>query len=220
MGFDLADGVRFCETSGRFIFLDLARDRYSCLPAEAEPSFRRLVLGARLTSNDRQVLGDLARDGLLRPSRRRPPLAPPDLSAPDGTLVFTDREVDRAMLVRALWRLGAAAVELRIRPLSRIVRRLERRKRLLPGYSEDIRTALLEVAAAFRRTELFAAPLDRCLPRSIAAFEALIDRRVPASLVFGVRLQPFGAHCWVQHCRTLVNESVDQVRNFTPILVI
>jgi len=220
MNFELADGVRFCETSGRFIFLDIRRDCYFCLPAETEQSFRRLARGRRLSANDGLVLDGLARDGLLKPSRRRIRLAPERPPVPDRSLALADRKVASAMVARSLWCLVSAGAQLRLCPLRRIVRRLERLKRGLAGCSEDVGPALIEVAAAFRRTELFAAPLDRCLPRSIAAFEALIDRRVPASLVFGVRLQPFGAHCWVQHCRTLVNESVDQVRNFTPILVI
>jgi hypothetical protein len=79
---------------------------------------------------------------------------------------------------------------------------------------------LAEVAAAFRLSRLIASPLDRCLPRSLAAAHGLLDRDIVPELVFGVRLQPFAAHCWVRHGQVLVNESLDQVRNFTPILTL
>ncbi|RYM07421.1 lasso peptide biosynthesis B2 protein [Sphingobium cupriresistens] len=39
-------------------------------------------------------------------------------------------------------------------------------------------------------------------------------------VVLGVQLGPFSAHCWVQHEDRLVNDRVDMVRTFTPILVL
>jgi hypothetical protein len=36
--------------------------------------------------------------------------------------------------------------------------------------------------------------------------------------IFGVRVHPFAAHCWLQHGDTVVNDSLDFVRRFTPIM--
>ena len=41
-----------------------------------------------------------------------------------------------------------------------------------------------------------------------------------ADLVFGVRLQPFLAHCWVQHKETVLNEPFDKVRPYSHIMVV
>jgi hypothetical protein len=38
--------------------------------------------------------------------------------------------------------------------------------------------------------------------------------------VIAVRTGPFAAHCWLQTDLFLINESLDEARNFTPILVI
>ena len=60
---------------------------------------------------------------------------------------------------------------------------------------------------------------DACLPHSLAVAERLIRAGQPAQLVFGVRLGPFAAHCWVQQGSLVVNDRVEIVRTFTPILV-
>jgi hypothetical protein len=221
MGFALRDGISFCETGGRFIFLDIVKDRYTSLAGEAECSFRRLALGEPLSCSDHAVLSGLVASGLLDPApggaRPLPCATPPK---PERSLVDEDYPVGPAVLVHALWRLTRSAMALKLRPLWATVARLERRKARLESDVKASDSFLAEVAAGFKRTALIAAPLDQCLPRSVAAAHALLDRNIRADLVIGVRLQPFGAHCWVQHGSTLVNEAVDQVRNFTPILVV
>lgn len=221
MGFALRDGVSFCETGGRFIFLDVAKDRYSLLAGEVELSFRRLVCGKPLSPDDYAVLSGLEGGGLLGlvpdAVRPHPCSAPPK---PERSLVDQDYRVGPAVLAHALWRLTRGAMALKLGPLRATVARLERRKAQLAGEVTAPDSCLAEVAASFQRIALIAAPLDQCLPRSVAAVHALLDRGVRTDLVIGVRLQPFGAHCWVQRGSTLVNETVDQVRNFTPILVV
>ena len=39
-------------------------------------------------------------------------------------------------------------------------------------------------------------------------------------LVFAVMTRPFAAHCWVQLDETVLNDRLDHVRKFTPILVV
>ncbi len=221
MGFVLRDGVSFCETGGRFIFLDLADDRYSLLAGEAERSFRRLAFGERSRPDDHAILCGLVGSGLLclapDGAQPQPCPAPPK---PARSLADEDCFIGPTVLAHALWRLTGSAAALKFRPLRTIVARLERRKARLGSEAKAPDICLAEVAAGFKCAALIAAPLDQCLPRSVAAVHALLDRGVRADLVIGVRLQPFGAHCWVQHGSTLVNETVDQVRNFTPILVV
>ena len=43
---------------------------------------------------------------------------------------------------------------------------------------------------------------------------------LPADFVIGVSLHPFAAHSWVQWGTVLVNDQLDAVRHFTPILVL
>ena len=69
-----------------------------------------------------------------------------------------------------------------------------------------------------RRTVI--SPLDNCLSQSVAIAGRLLHRNVRATLIIGVRLGPFNAHCWVQRDDRLVNDRFDMVRMFTPILAI
>ncbi len=38
--------------------------------------------------------------------------------------------------------------------------------------------------------------------------------------VFGVKTEPFDAHCWVQHGEIVLNDAPDRVRQYSPILVV
>jgi len=38
--------------------------------------------------------------------------------------------------------------------------------------------------------------------------------------VFGVKLNPFSAHCWVQAGDIVLNDAIDHVTIHTPILVV
>jgi hypothetical protein len=35
-----------------------------------------------------------------------------------------------------------------------------------------------------------------------------------------VKLEPFGAHCWIQDDDTVLNDTVEVVRQYTPVLVV
>lgn len=221
MGFVLREGLSFCETSGRLVFLDLASDRYFCLEHEADCALRRLTGGEPLAREDVTVLADLVAHGLLAQTTEgaRPQACSPP-PEPERSLLDEDLPVGSAALAHALWRLARSAFALKVRPLRAIIASTMKRKTQLSPEAEAPAPIAAEVAGAFKRSALIAAPLDRCLPRSFATAHALLDRKLRPDLVFGVRLHPFGAHCWVQHGRTLVNETLDQVRNFTPILVV
>ena len=220
MNFELREGISCCEAGGRFLFLDLGRNRYFALEPEAEQTFRSVVARDAPAPGDRARLDRLVESGLLAPAdwdaRPNPCPAPP---APECSLLEENLHAGSFALAHALCRLALGVLVLKLRPLSAILARLQDRKRTIePCESDD--AALLDVAAAFSRSGLIAAPLDQCLPRSIAITHALLDRHIAPLLVVGVRLKPFGAHCWVQHGSTVVNETVDNVRNFTPILVV
>ena len=86
------------------------------------------------------------------------------------------------------------------------------------------RDATLDLAAARDFTTAFLRlrplyPLDRqCLFEALALIEFLARSRIHPSWVFGVRLDPWRAHCWVQHGDVLFNDSLDEVLQYTPIM--
>lgn len=61
---------------------------------------------------------------------------------------------------------------------------------------------------------------DRCLLDSLTLLRWLGDLRSGAALVFGVKLNPFAAHCWVQADDLVLNDRLENVAAFTPIRAI
>ncbi len=98
---------------------------------------------------------------------------------------------------------------------ARIINELRARKR----HTGDARHSFIEARAAeFQAARcLFPAP-PNCLPDSLALLDYLYNQGVVADLVIGVRMAPYGAHCWVQTREALLNEAVDYAASFTPIL--
>lgn len=74
------------------------------------------------------------------------------------------------------------------------------------------------VTASWRSRRLWSAE-DRCLPRSLALAHLLREAGSGAKLALGVMGQPFAAHAWVQDGDVVLNDTLDHVRLFTPILI-
>lgn len=159
----------------------------------------------------------------------RPPLARPCVSAPDGPGEAVEVTIAPVRRMR-----GAPARRAQLGPLLRLwllerrYARLLRRGGLDAGLSLlesvtpmtrsacSLAVALIDAAAASRRLW---SPRDRCLPRSLALVHALRTLGHPALLVLGVALQPFAAHAWVQAGEVVLNDELDHVLLFAPILV-
>jgi hypothetical protein len=60
----------------------------------------------------------------------------------------------------------------------------------------------------------------QCLQDSLALAGWLKRRGVQPTVVFGVAVPAFAAHCWVQHDDAILNDSFDRVSRFTPILAL
>lgn len=124
------------------------------------------------------------------------------------------------MSAGAVARLIATSIILPIVPLHVVLRHLRLRKEKIQVSCAPPTLFLEQAASLFKLGSLLATPLDHCLPRSVWAAHCLLDRGILPDLIFGVRLNPFSAHCWVQCGETVMNDRLDDVRNYTPILVL
>lgn len=73
---------------------------------------------------------------------------------------------------------------------------------------------------AFEHARLLRTAAERCLPRSIALALCLASRGDRSHVVLGVRVSPFGAHSWAQQGDTVLNDSLEEVNRYHPILVV
>ncbi|HSI16266.1 MAG TPA: lasso peptide biosynthesis B2 protein [Sphingomonas sp.] len=221
MGFRLRAGLSFCLVAGKPIFLDTIEDRYFSLSASSEQSFLALIAGDRGPAILEGV-ARLANDRLLEhtsgDARPLPCLSPPVARA---SLLDAPRPpLDPLALATAGIELAWVTAMLRRGRLHALIEGVKRRKARLVSTNPQSGRAMRVAAAAFARTRYWSSPHDRCLARSIAIARRLIATGCGPDLIIAVQVQPFRAHCWVQHQGLLVNDRFDTVEPFTPILVV
>lgn len=221
MGFTLRNGISFCRVGDRIIFLDIVADRYFCLSPEAEHSFRALAEDGTPPPDDVHVQGLLARGLLMASAAPEAPAACRPIVMPQTSIL--DMDLPRPALAgttSALCCLAATRVRLKMAGLGRTLSWLSIRKSRLPTSRAFPEGEVERIMAGFVSAAHFASQIDLCLANSIAVASRMIAKGMQPDVVLGVQLGPFSAHCWVQHEGRLVNDRVDMVRTFTPILVL
>lgn len=78
----------------------------------------------------------------------------------------------------------------------------------------------ITTALAFRGARRLVPFKGNCLSDSLALIGWLFERGEGATLVFGVKLDPFAAHCWVQSGDVVLNDRPERVERFTPVRII
>jgi hypothetical protein len=211
MSHQLREGLSFCFVGDRAVFLDLPGDRYFCLGSDLEDRFRAWAAGGAVDDA-------LVHHGLLMLGTT--PLICTPAEAPTASLLETEHDRPRASLVpAALLHFAVTSASLRLAGLAATVARFRRHKeRARAGASDEGLAGA--IAHAHEATALLTASHDKCLTRSIAAASHMASRGVAPTLVLGVRLRPFHAHCWVQLGGRIANDRIENVRTFTPILAI
>ncbi|QUD90132.1 lasso peptide biosynthesis B2 protein [Phenylobacterium montanum] len=219
MPIQLSGDITFCETAGRLVFLDSARDRYFSLGGTAEHAFRQLWAGKAIDDCDAARLG---RFGLLEPAETivrpiQPPItAAPTRSALETGIYMAFRRQDLVQTARAL---ALAEWSLR-RGFGPALRRLAQRKAALPATPDAAAPSPAELALAYHRHRS-ALPFRKiCLRDSLALLELLTRHGARADLVFGVKLDPFNAHCWVQAGEVVLSDALDVALAHQPIRVV
>lgn len=188
---ELSSRCGFGLVSGRPLFLDLKSDSYFLLEPEEE---RRWLAhggnGGRATRVTRPARSLLSR----RPGRSRPRLA------------------EVAGLARLILRTRRALAR---RPLAQLVDEALAPPTVAPKAHDPAIAAL-----RFRDARRWIPIESHCLTDSLALLTYLRDRGQGAMLVFGAKLDPFAAHCWLQAGDLLLNDSIDRIEIFTPVLAI
>jgi hypothetical protein len=106
------------------------------------------------------------------------------------------------------------------RSLSEAVTQLRRVKSKCGVHEIAPGSPAARILRAFEYAKVLRSAADRCLPRSIALGLCLARIDVSCDVIIGVKLGPFAAHCWVQAGDEVLNDSVEEVARFTPILVV
>jgi len=213
----LADHLGTCEVDGRTVMLDLRRDRYFLLDADTSTALRRWRAEEGLESDDPAIIR-LNTMGMIVSADATAS------EADDRPAVPTTSLLDQiAPLQPGAWSVlpEVAAImwgtrrRLSHRGLQSEVDAFRRRK---PSEVRDSDPAVQ--LARFRAARRLVPIAPTCLTDSLALAAFLASRGIPADLVFGVKLDPFAAHCWLQNQQAILNDAADAVTEFTPIMAV
>lgn len=222
--------VHFCQRGDAFVFLDLKQDDYTLVNGPAAAALKTLTLQPveSLKVSDKNLhhdLKELLHGGLLTtqhaPGRS---VAPTRAEVAVECLVehetIRDARVTPGQLATFLVACTKARMSLRWRKIEDTVMSVAHRKQKhAPAHPVDLMLARRLTATFLKLRSLFPANY-LCLFDSLALLEFLAKYRVFPDWIFGVRLEPWAAHCWVQYGHCTFNEDFEEAANYTPIMVI
>ena len=214
------EDVFACSPNGQTILLDLRTGRYAAMSSSAGAALHRLQTHGELDAAGRQAVAPLVARGLLIPTASEVPRASPRAPTTDiaSDMVASVRSGE---IVLAFSAHLAARMLLRVLGLPRLYRALRWSAGAAPGCHPryDERRAC-RLAFALGRAELLLTRRDRCLARSVAFKLLAALYQMDVTLVIGVEVRPFSAHCWIEHDGCVLNGPIDEVTPFTPILAV
>ena len=157
-------------------------------------------------------------EGIAEPKRRLPAPATRDFEFPDCRQHAASPRHHRIQSIYALIR---ADIALRRISLWRIAERIRREKsKPAPDLRDPPPWDVESITKSFLRVRPWYPRNYVCLYDSLALMLLLESYRIRADWIFGVREDPFVAHCWVQHGETVLNDHFDRIRNYVPIMAI
>jgi hypothetical protein len=227
-GYFLPSHVHFCQRGDACVFLDLRQDDYTLVNGPAAAALRALSSPTSDTQPARDFnddLSELLKGGLLitQPHTGK-------VVAPTRIEIAVEHLVDRETLrdhpvsfghtLNCLAACAAARASLRWRKIEATVMFVANRKAKHAGGSAFDLARARQLTGAFLKLRGFFPGNYLCLFDSLALLNFLARYGIYPTWVFGVRLEPFAAHCWVQYRHYALNEEVEEAANYTPIMAI
>lgn len=245
----LAPHVHLCVAGKQVVLLDLERDKYLAL-ARSHPigkwvrgwpaleAVEQLAVGhdawtppvatvAVPAPEDQRVLGKMS---ALRMLVTDPTLgkvaAPPVIDEAKVALVEPELLKRPDATWGQFWSLVRAHVaakwSLKRRPIKEVVEAVRTRKERASesGKTLDVSRVRTLVAAFLLLRPILYTAQNACLLDSLTLVRFLALYGIFPDWVFGVKTEPFHAHCWVQQGGHVFNDSPDFVGEFAPILVL
>lgn len=198
------------------VVLDVAQNAYYCLPGAAGAV--AATPGGAVAFASEDLAGQFAQAGFIGPVEDKPrprallPRSPGrDLRNAGGGLPprGARRDMSRALAAMAVgyWR----------RPLATLVQAAAHER---PGARSFDFPGVAARASAFNHLLPWVPFQGECLFRAFMLLRFLRLGGHDATWVFGVRTWPFQAHCWLQSEDTVLDDLLDRVLPFTPILAV
>jgi hypothetical protein len=234
----LARHVFVCMQGEHVVFLDVRKDRYFALesartaglgdivpgwPVRAPAAVAYVQQGGTLA----EVVALLLEKEILTPDPSAgKAVVAPDVQAPRTDLtaeaIDDPPRVGFVAILRFVAAAARAALLLKYRTFESVVYRVADRNQVSRDQQAEVDLARLHQLVAVFATlrPFFFTAKDACLFDALALAEFLAGFGIDCRWVFGVQARPFAAHCWLQHDGIVLNDTVDHVRRYTPIMIV
>jgi hypothetical protein len=231
----LQSHVFLCRSPRHWVILDVSRDKYLCVDRRQFDSLGPRIRGwekapahgigeAEEPTREAMALADklLSLAILSERADGAKDARPIVYSHPTDAVDSESREVTRGrrwIYARSFfWSCAKASRQLRKERFESIIASTRTRKvRDRNPAAFDIERARFLVAV-FDSLRWFYPRAYICLFDSLALIHFLAGFRLYPDWVFGVKADPFEAHCWVQSDRIVLNDTVGRVSGFSPIM--
>jgi Transglutaminase-like superfamily len=234
--YTLAANTFACVHGKHVVILDLTRDRYLQLDRRYTgqlvhrihrwPS-QDVTLNVNQESHSAaidQSVADLLSFGVITDNQTPPSeVQPRPICTPEVDLVEIQAIKPKhysAAIIRCYWASVIARRKLRGLPLISVLNQVTDIRRRKVGTSLDLQEISGVVNGFLSLRPFLRSAKDACLFESLSLLICLSMYNVSANWVFGVKTEPFFAHCWLQKDNVVINDMVDNVRQFTPIMII
>lgn len=201
--------ISYCEVEDRAIILDVRGNRYFMASGKA---MRALTTADPLAAapNLRGIFQDACNELPNYSTACDPIPAALEHSAETGRMRLVMSLMLSATATIISMRLKLAAFN-----LDRLLWNAQQRNRACLERKPS--RNLGDLISAFECAERLIVERDKCLLRSLALQDFLATHGHVSALVFGVRLHPFRAHCWLQHGSTVLNDTIEVIGSFRPL---
>jgi len=232
--FFLQPHVFLCRGKRHWVILDVNRDKYLCVDRRQFEALGPSLKGwegsgctaapasetAGALANDLLRLGILS-EGAANAKDALPTAYPLPTEAIDPDLPASSRRSSCTHAGPFFSSSASASRELRGQRFQLIVESVRARKsrNVARAAPFDFERAL-SLVSVFDRLRWYYPRPYLCLFDSLALIHFLARFGVFPDWVFGVTADPFEAHCWVQAGNVVLNDTVERVSAFTPIMSI
>jgi hypothetical protein len=233
----LSEHTFFCLADNHYVFLDLRSDEYLCLGRKHTDAMKDLLSGGQpvdmYSTKRHHDTGDLDASAaiqallekglLVENDAHGKLLRPVHVATPSASMIEEFDNPRPRIGLAHVWNFFSAAaiasVDLRSRSIERTVWKVgvRRSTRTTTIYAMDSGT-ISNLFQIFRTLRPYYPRKYLCLFDSLALLHFLARYEVFPQWVYGVKLEPFAAHCWVQAEGFVVNDIIDRVREYTPIM--
>lgn len=229
----LAEHVYTCFTNGHIVFLDIKNDRYSALPREVSKILSQLV-AKRAVSID-ELAGEpqeiqnaitnlISRSMLQTLTPQKVQARSPSIDRPRRDLSEANIEGRRNIPFRHtanfLYAYCKALLGTKIFGIGWLLRDLSH-PRNRGRFIEQKGCMLTELMEAFRFIRVFFyKEIDHCYFDCAVHMYFLRRYGFAPAWIFGIKMEPFHAHCWVQVGDVVITSRLTETVMLRPILVV